>query len=380
MENPFVYGKIVRGEAFADRDAEIDELTRDIATSQNVILFSPRRYGKSSLILEVLDRVGNEGVLSLYLDLFKVISEEGFISAYAREVARLQTGGMQSVLRTLRELLPRLVPKVALRDERSGLSIEFEFDPRGVRAPLLDDLFEAVARVAAKAGRRAVVALDEFQEITTWDKEGAVERQMRTHFQLHDNVSYVFMGSKRHLMEEIFRNRNRPFYRFGKHFPLEKIPRDAFGRFIRERFGKGGIVASDPAIASILDVTEDHPYYTQLLCHILWNRAGEMKSLTSDDVDRAVEEVFSREAHAFHDQWDGLPLGARQVLAALAKEEGDQLQLYSSDFLQKHNLGSASSVQRAVSRLIAEEVLERHGGEYLFNDVFFKRWIVREFA
>ena len=90
MENPFVYGKVVRGNYFADREAEIAELTNDIASGQNVIVFSPRRYGKTSLILEVLDRVKAEGLLTFYIDLFKVTSQETFIAAYAKEVARLQ--------------------------------------------------------------------------------------------------------------------------------------------------------------------------------------------------------------------------------------------------------------------------------------------------
>jgi hypothetical protein len=164
MENPFVYGKVARGESFADREAEIAELMADIASSQNVILFSPRRYGKTSLILEVLDCVRGEGLLTVYLDLFKVTSEEAFIAAYAKEIARLQSGGVRAILRKVKALLPRLVPKVVVKGE-TGVEVEFEFDPRGERAPLLDDLFEAVATVSSQQGTRAVVVFDEFQEI-----------------------------------------------------------------------------------------------------------------------------------------------------------------------------------------------------------------------
>ena len=111
MENPFAYGKVARGESFADRKAEIKELMGDIASSQNVILFSPRRYGKTSLILEVLDRVREQGLLAIYLDLFKTTSEEGFIAAYAKEVAKLQTGGIRLVLQKLRGCFPGWFPR-----------------------------------------------------------------------------------------------------------------------------------------------------------------------------------------------------------------------------------------------------------------------------
>jgi hypothetical protein len=378
MENPFVYGKVARGESFADREAESEELMADIASGQSVIIFSPRRYGKTSLILEVLDRAREVGLLTVYLDLFKVTSEEGFITTYAKEVAKLQTGGVRFILRNLRELLPRLVPKVVLKSEKAGVEVEFEFDPRSERDPLLDDLLEAVTIMGKKSNKRAVVVFDEFQEIADWDAARNVERQMRSHFQLHQNVSYIFMGSKRHLMQEIFQSKNRPFYRFGKHFPLEKIPRNEFSTFVQKRFGETGVQIAAPLINEILNVTEDHPYYTQLLCHILWGRTHEARTVTTDDVSSALQEVFLREAHAFHDLWDMLPLKARQLLVALAKEENYQVRVYSNDFLQKHNLGSASSVQRAVFRLMTEEILEKVDGGYQYTDAFFKRWIRNE--
>jgi len=303
VENPFVYGKVARGEAFANREAEIGELVADIASSQNVIIFSPRRYGKTSLILEVLDHVKGEGLLAVYLDLFKVTSEEAFIAAYAKEIARLYRGGIRSMLRKVKNLLPRLVPQVVMKGE----------------------------------------------------------------------------GSKRHLMQELFRNKNRPFYRFGKHFPLEKIPGDKFAEFIQRRFRDTGSQVTPEAIDEILKITEDHPYYTQLLSHILWTRRREEKAITEENVSQGVQEVFLREAHAFHDLWDMLPLKARQLLVALAKESSG-MRLYSNDFLRKHNLGPASSVQRVVARLLEEEILEKVDGEYRYTDVFFKRWIREEFT
>lgn len=192
---------------------------------------------------------------------------------------------------------------------------------------------------------------------------------------MHESVSYIFMGSKRHLMQELFRNKNRPFYRFGKHFPLGKIPKDEFAVFIQRHFEEMGYQTDLDAIREILHVADDHPYYTQLLCHILWDRKRQEKVIAKEDIYLAVQEVFMREAHAFHDIWDMLPLKSRQLLVALAKEDSPQVRPFSSGFLQKHNLGSASSVQRAITRLLEEEVLEKTNGGYQFTDVFFKRWL-----
>ncbi|MFQ5857036.1 MAG: ATP-binding protein [Anaerolineae bacterium] len=379
MQNPFVYGKVARGEYFADREEEIRELIADIASSQNVIIFSPRRYGKTSLILEVLDRVKQEDRLTVYLDLFKVTSKEAFITAYAKEITRLYKGGIHSVLRKVKDLLPRLIPKVTMKGEGTEIEMEFEFDSRGEKAPLLADLFEAVATISTRQVKRAVVVFDEFQEIVNWDEDNQVERLMRSHLQLHQDIAYIFMGSKRHLMQDLFQNKNRPFYRFGKHFPLGKIPRDEFRSFIRRRLTKTGFQVDPEAIDGILHITEDHPYYTQLRSYILWDRKREEQVITKEDVHRGVREIFLRESHAFHDLWEQLPLKARQLLVALAKEERSPVQLYSNDFLTRHNLGSASSVQRAIARLQQEEILEKVDEEYQYTDLFFKRWIREQF-
>ncbi len=132
-------------------------------------------------------------------------------------------------------------------------------------------------------------------------------------------------------------------------------------------------------IREILAVTENHPYYTQLLCHVLWDRFRPRGVLTKEDVAAGVDEVFLREAHAFHDLWDMLPVKARQLLATLAHETNSDLQVYSAEFLLKYHLGPASSVQRAMARLLAEEILEKANGGYQFTDVFFRRWVEREF-
>ena len=379
MDNPFIYGKVARGEYFADRESEIQELLSDIAASQSVIIFSPRRYGKTSLIFEVLDRARQKGFLGLYLDLFRVTSKEAFVSAYAREIARLYQGGARSVLRKLKELLPRLIPKVVLKDDRTDVEWEFEFDVRGEKIPLIEDLFEAVAKIGARQGKRAVVVFDEFQEIIKWDAGNQIERQMRSHFQMHGEVSYIFMGSKRHLMQDLFQNKNRPFYRFGKHFPLGKIPEGDLSEFIRTRFDRTGFRIEPGTIEEILKVTEHHPYYTQLFCSVIWEAKRSEQVISESDIRQGVHEVLTRESHAFHDLWDVLPFKARQLLVAFAREAGESKQIYSDIFLKKYNLGSASSVQRALERIQREEILEKINGEYKFGDVFFKRWILVNF-
>jgi hypothetical protein len=371
--NPFVYGHIVRGDRFADRTREIRELMSDLSRGQNVIIFSPRRFGKTSLILEILDRLKAQGVVTVYVDLYRVTSKGKFLGTMAKAIAKGYTGKIEQIVRDLKNLLPRVIPKVVVKTEDAP-EIEFSYDMQVDADTLLDDLLEAVSRRVEKSDGRAVVVFDEFQELTTWD-DGEVERAMRSHFQLHERVAYVFMGSKQHLMTDIFRNKNRPFYRFGKHFPLGKIPVEEFATFILQKFHDGGFVIGEAAVLKILTQTEAHPYYTQLLCNVLWDRCHDTKQITQEAVEEAVEEVIDRESHAYNMIWDHLPIMAKRLLEAMAVDPSSRI--YSAEFLARHHLGPPSSLQRAIGRLQREEIIEREDDTYMFTDIFFKRWIER---
>lgn len=373
MENPFVYGEAVRGEYFADREEEIRELVHDLSRGQNVIVLSPRRFGKTSLILEVLDRLTIQGMITVYVDLYPITSKDRFIATFAKAIAKAYTAKIEQVFREVKRILPKLIPKIVIKDENIP-EIEFGYDRSEDKTPLIDDLLETVHALSQKQKKRAAVVFDEFQEIVNWD-DGEVERQMRSHFQMHRDVAYVFMGSKRHLMTELFRNRNRPFYRFGKHFPLSKIPEDKFAAFISDKFKAGGFDITPDAVGTILKRTEAHPYYTELLCSILWDRHTVDKRIEPEDVDRGVEEVVKREAHAYHELWDRLTPRSKQLLEALAVDPSPQI--YSKEFLTRHSLESPSVIQRAAKSLERAEIIERENAGYMFTDIFFKLWINR---
>lgn len=372
MENPFLYGEVVRGEHFADRRDEIQELSADLSRGQNLILFSPRRFGKTSLILEVLDKLRNQGLITVYVDLYKVISKQKFIEVYAKAVSTSYSGKLERILKELKSILPHLIPKIIIRGEGEQ-EFEFSWDFKD-EAPLINELFESVNNVAQNKRKRAVVVFDEFQEITNWDN-GEIEREMRSHFQMHRDVAYVFVGSKRHLMKDIFRNKNRPFYRFGKHFPLNKIPAPEFSKFIAQKFQEGGFSISEEAIKKILESTESHPYYTQLLCSILWDKLIEIKKIGISEVDKGIDEIIKRESHAYNDLWDMLSIRAKQLLEALAVEPSAKI--FSKKFLFRHNLGPPSTIQRVVRNLEKEEIIERENETYAFTDIFFKLWIAK---
>ncbi|MFH1562468.1 MAG: ATP-binding protein [Nitrospirota bacterium] len=374
MKNPFVYGEEVSGDAFCDRKEEIAELLKDIESGENIIIFSPRRYGKTSLIKEIIRILRERAFLIVYIDLYPAITKEKFIEVYARALSQGIKGKIEVAIEKVRELLPRMLPKIVIRNDNLP-EIEFEYDKTTNVSPILNDLLTAVKKESDKRGKNGVVVFDEFQEITNYGDD-EIERKMRTTFQSHRNVSYIFMGSKRHLMFDMFYNVNRPFYKSGKHFPLEKIKKDNLVSFVKLHFRKGHIQIEDKTIEKIVEISECHPYYTQYLCHILWDECSEQGRIEEKDVDLALLGLLKRETTLFATIWDTISLKQKQVLIGLSQQEG--IEVFSADFLRRYNLGAASSVQKALKGLMEKELIEKENSRYIISDIFFKRWVLEQ--
>ncbi|MDI6792173.1 MAG: ATP-binding protein [bacterium] len=371
MKNPFVYGGEVSGSAFCNREKEIQELIRDIQQGENIIIFSPRRYGKTSLIKRVLEMAGQMDILTVYIDLYPAITKQKFVEVYARALAKSIKGKTETVYETLRGLLPRLVPKVVLKGDE-GPDFEFSYDKTADTLPLLDDLLAAVRKQAEKKGQQGLVVFDEFQEIANYEDD-EIERKMRSIFQTHREISYVFMGSKKHIIFDLFSNPNRPFYKSGKHFPLGKIEKEVLADFVSSKFREGEIEITREMVSEIVDLCEAHPYYVQFLSHILWEEGEEKAEIGREELDTALQKLLKRESGSYITLWDTLSQKQRQIMSALSQEE--KAEVFSSKFLQKYNLGAASSLQKTLKSLMEKDLIEKEDGVYVMADVFFKRWI-----
>ena len=372
MTNPFFYGKAVSGEFFTDREKEITELKEEIKNGQNIIIWSPRRYGKTSLIQKVLSQLRRDGLITMYVDLFMAISKDKFIDIYARAIARNIEGNVDKIIRAVKQLLPKLVPKLVIRQGQAN-DFEFGYDTRTDTMPILEDLFEAVFNYASKRKKRAVVCFDEFQEINNFQEKGEIEKSMRSAFQFHRNVAYIFLGSKRHLMQEMFQDRSRPFYNSGRVFSLKRIPEEEFSRWIQKRFKQTNLDVSRDITGKIVDITKCHPYHTQQLCHVIWKIARSSGKVVESHIEESLDEILAEQAANFTNMWDTLSAKQRNVLVALALSEPTNP--YSKDFILKNNLGSASSVQKIIKILVDKQVIEKDNGNLMFNDIFFPIWI-----
>src|SRR5688572_27676278 len=241
-DNPFVYGEIVTAAAFADREDERARLGRDLAAGQKVFLISPRRYGKSSLVRDVMRGLARQNILTVEVTVAASSSYIGFLESYAQALVAADTPTSR-LRRWATELLGAIRPELRLDADATGRA-KFAIAFPAVRsardaARVATEVFALPGRIAAARKQRMAVALDEFQAIVSFDG-GSVEHALRAAVQDQRQVGYVFSGSEPSLMERMLGPR-RPFYKAGPVMRLEKINAQDFAGFVESRFQGSGI-------------------------------------------------------------------------------------------------------------------------------------------
>ncbi len=375
MENPFRYGEIVSGSFFTDRDAELAALVSDARSGQNVVIISPRRFGKTSLVLSARQRLTSEGILVAYVDLLKVST----LNELANELATALYSGVVAPVERLRRQAGDVFsafpfnPKVTV-SPNGGFGIEFTVAEHGRDAEnLLEKLLELPQTVAQRRKRRVVLILDEFQQVIEIDER--LPALMRSVFQTQADVAHFFLGSRQHLMHRVFTDANQPLSRSARTLPLDTIPADQFAAFVRERCHATHVGIDQASIDHLLDITMCHPHDTQELANFAWEIArGRDGLLTSAVVDEALSRVVAAEDAHYTTLWESLTLPQRRVLLSLSRERGAQV--FSEGFRRRHRLGAASSVQAAIERLVERDIVEGSSVRgFGVPDVFLRAWL-----
>lgn len=378
-QTPFRFGQIVGAEYFTDREAEMRSLADDIRHGLDVVLISPRRFGKTSLMLRVIDGLRHDGVLTAYIDLLRAPSKERL----AAHLAAAIYGGLESPFDRARQRAAtffqhlRIHPKPTLNSDGS-LSFDFgigmaDEDPDADAT--LEQLLSMPAAIARERHCRVALVLDEFQEVIELDPH--LPALMRSIFQTQGEVAHIFLGSRQHLLRRVFTARGQPLYRLARPMALGPIEAAVFVPFLRDRFATGRSQITTEAARRLVEITEGHPNDTQELGHFAWALAvAEGRAATVDVVERALDTVVDAEDARFTEVWESLTPHQRLVLLVIALEEGTGL--YREEIQRRHRLGPATRIQKAVRRLVDRELVEptaRAG--YRVPDVFLRAWLKR---
>ena len=374
--NPFRYGALALDEAFTNREAEVAELLTDVLNGQDVVVFAPRRYGKSSLVWRVSQEAIAREVLVAHVNLMTTPTTERL----AEKLAETIHDDLASTLFRARERLRvfaglRITPIVTVDPSTGKLGFTFDAgrQPQDLDATL-ERLLELPGQLAAERGRKVALVLDEFQEIV--DVDPALPKLMRSVFETQPDVAHVYLGSKRHMLERIFNDENEPFWRSAKQMELGVIAPPLFRGYIESQFERTGRRIEPAVVDRVLDATLGHPYATQELCYFLWGETAEGGAAGDEHYEVALERLLHAEHAHFSLVWEKAARAQRVVLHALARETGRPL---ASEYRRRHGLPGPSSVQRALDALVKDELVARdEGGEYRIAEPFLAQWLCRE--
>jgi hypothetical protein len=372
MINPFQYGGVVDKGSFCNRRRELADLTRAMENGERIFVYSERRMGKTSLIHRALSRLPTGRFLSAYVDLWPTDGKASFVAVTSKSITESMATTADRMLLFAKKFFGRLRPSITA-DAAGNPQIAFGTTETGEPGPELDEVLSAPAKIAAKEKRRIVIAFDEFQRILEYPTD-RVERSLRSALQEQRGVSYVFLGSRKHLIQKMFLDQARPLYRAGAHYPLGTIAVKDWMAFIRRRFRTSDKDISADQIRQICLMTGGHPFYTQHLCHALWEITEPGTRVTDESIASAIDLLLDRENYAYTALWESLARNQRRFLIGLAGEP-QGVKVYSAAFLQRYHLRSPSNSQRAVEALLDRDVIDRDDGSFIITDRFFKMWI-----
>ena len=374
--NPFQFGALALDEAFTDREAEIAELRADVRNGQDVVVFAPRRYGKSSLVWRATQELARDKVLVASVDLMTTPTP----AKLAEKLARAIHDDIASPLLRARERLRifgdlKVSPTITVDANTGAPSFSFSVTerPEDIDATL-ERLLELPGELGAERKRKVALVLDEFQEVI--DIDPRLPRLMRAVFQQQPEVAHVYLGSKRHMLRRLFSDENEPFWRSAKQMELGVIEAAKFAPFIERQFertralhlrrgGRRRSSRSPPA-------TPTRPRSSATSPGRRWAREQRAEAA---DVDAALARVLSSEHAHFSLLWERASTVQRVLLTELAREPGRPL---SADYRNRHNLPGPSTVQRAVETLERQELVARDRGLVRIVEPFLAAWLLRD--
>lgn len=373
MRNPFKFGMAVSGDLFYDRRVSFRKLYTKLAGgSCNVVMYAPRRYGKTSLAKKVLAKFAEEKTPTIYFNLSKIETIEKFCEQYAAAISTLVGHGRET-LDMLLAYLSHLHPTVSVGAD-TLISIRFDYGEK-MSSSSLSSVLDFGEKIAAeKLHRPILVAFDEFQEISRLSPDLPLEGIFRSCIQEHENMRYLFFGSRTHLLKRMFGDRTRPFYKSAATVRLDKPPAEESKDFVRRRFAAGSVGLDEATAERIVRDSENLPYYLQQLSALTFDivRARDGDWVENADIDEAVAELLDENADYYTERLSMLSPTQRLLVSALAKEPTQE---FSTDYRKRHSLGVSSTVHAALKVIVDAGLAESDESGHWLGDPFFARFV-----
>ena len=374
MENPFIIKSYESKELFCDREEELQQMLRNCINSSDMTLISQRRMGKTGLILRLFDEIKDvrPDIHTIYFDIFASRNIDDFIKLMA-EAAMKSFPSKTTMGEKLLTFIKSLRPQLSFDTITGEPQLQIAYQTAHEKEYILRGLFDFLD----SQKEHIVIAIDEFQQIRDYPEQN-MEALLRTYIQQTHNLTFIFCGSKKHMMTDIFANEKKPFYNSTAFVSLDKISETSYSAFIRQLFKDRHRSITDEALQFILDWTRRHTYYTQQLCHTVYANGNE--TVTIDDVKKACEQLMKQGEAVYMQYRQMLTEKQWDYLIAVAKE-GSVQQITASAFLRNHKIGTPSVSRRHADSLCEKGLLNDditiNGTTYSLSDVFLSHWMER---
>lgn len=375
MKSPFQYGTLVDKENFVNRVEERKQLKELLGSGINVMLISPRRWGKSSLVKVAMDELMHEDkqVRVCYIDAFSIKTESEFYRTFAREVIACAASTLEKRLEDVGHFLKAVSPSITLKStpaDTMSFDLKFKLEERDVM-----EILELPEKIAIAKSIRVIVCIDEFQQLAQLPGYRDLEGKMRSVWQKQQQVSYCFYGSKRHMMLDIFNNSSNPFYRFGQVLFLQKIKKEEWVPFIVNAFKRTNKEISKEQAEQLCDIVKCHSWYLQQLCYFVWS--GTSDKVTDEIIEMRTRQLIDTNMPMFMNDTENLTAAQTAMLRAVANGE---YRFNSIPVVRKYELGSAQTITRNKRMLTERDFIEKEGELYVFSDPVFELWFKREYC
>lgn len=374
MDIPFVFGKIADGEDFTDRTVDTEKLKNNFRGLVNTIIISPRRWGKTSLVNHALEQIRDDKeYLVCKVDIFNCRTEALFYQTYVNAILKTSYSKMDDFIAAAKKYVGSFGPKLTLSDCSMQYELALGVDFKDKQYSY-DEILDLPQKIALEKGKKFIVCIDEFQNVSSYDDSLGFQRKLRSHWQTHNRVGYCMFGSKRHMLLDIFSNYEMPFYKFGDIMFLDKIGDEDWVKFIVSRFADTGKKISEPVARLITQKVDCHPYYVQQLSQLAWLRTK--KTCEESIVDETFESLVGQLSLLFSNLVDSLTAKQISFLQAVAYGEKN---FSSREVLSKYQLGTSANIKNLKKAMQDKDLIDVMPDAITLQDPVFAYWLKEKY-
>ena len=375
ISNPFITSGYVSDDYFCDREKESKEVIKTITNGNNLAIISPRRMGKTGLILHCFHQPEiSQQYHCFFVDIYATNNLREFVFKLGKEIFEtLKPNGTKFIERFF-SIISSLRPAFKL-DKTTGAPT-FDIGIGEIVEPAFS--LEQIFKYLEAADKPCLVAIDEFQQIANYS-ENNIEAVLRTHIQHCKNSSFIFAGSQRHIMQNIFFSSSRPFYQSVSLLTLKAINEKVYISFVQQHFINDNKNIPKELISTVYRLFEGHTWYIQNIFNELYAITEQGDTCTMEFIQESVKNRIASYVPLFQSTLSLLSERQKEILYAIAKE-GKATGVTSAAFIKKHGLLSSSSVQTAIKQLLDKEIITSENNVYQVYDRFFGLWLTTVFG